>query len=252
MGKYNEALLNAKEALKLNSYLTDFKLYKTKDGTWGRVCLITDNTVRFPELLNNKESIWIRLGSASSSALNAEVYASDDLQNVYKQDLTAGSEDKRRSLFFLDGASKFGTKTVLFPGRVLWAPYVEINMGLNTAELFLTAAECEARIGDKVIAMQHINTLRNSRITNNQPLIAASNDEALLIVLRERRREMPFSGNTRLIDLKRLNKEARFAKTITHKQGETVYTLPANDKRYVLPLPPKVIDFNPSIPLYDR
>ena len=254
MGNYAEALTNAQEALKLNSYLTDYKLYTTKlSTTWGRVCLTTDNNIAFPDANKNNESIWIRLGSSSSSALNAEVYASEDLISTYAQDLPAGAVDKRKSLFFLDGSSKFGTtSTVYFPGRVLWGPYVDLNLGLSSSELFLIAAECEARVGDKAKAMEYINTLRNSRISNNQPLVAASNDEALRIVLRERRREMPYLGCTRLIDLKRLNKDPRFAKTITHVQGTDTYTMPANDKRYILPLPPKVIDLNSSIPQYER
>jgi starch-binding outer membrane protein, SusD/RagB family len=254
MGNYQEALTNSKEALKLNSYLTDFNLYTTKlSTTFGRVCLITDNLVGFPNADKNKESIWIRLGSASSSALNGEVYASSDLLSVYSQDLATGATDKRRTLFFLDGSAKFGTGTaVSFPGRVLWGPYVDQNYGLSSSEIYLTAAECEARIGDKNAAMQYLNTLRNSRIANNKPLTAATNDEALAIALRERRREMPYLGCTRLVDLKRLNKDPRFAKSITHIQGTDTYTLQANDKRLILPLPPKVIDYNPSLPQYER
>jgi len=128
MGNYTEALKNANEALKLNSYLTDYKLYTTKTGTtFGRVCLLTDNMAPFPDAHKNLESIWIRLGTASSGTFNAEGYASDDLLNVFKQDLPTGAIDKRRTLFYLDGSSLFGTKPVSFKGRVLDAPYFEPN-----------------------------------------------------------------------------------------------------------------------------
>jgi hypothetical protein len=90
------------------------------------------------------------------------------------------------------------------------------------------------------------------RIAGNQPLVAATKDDALRMALEERRRETAYQGSTRLIDLKRLNKDPRFAKTVTHKNGTETYSLPANDKRYILPLPPNVLEFNPSIPVYDR
>ena len=54
------------------------------------------------------------------------------------------------------------------------------------------------------------------------------------------------------LDLKRLNREEPFKKDILHTVGEYRYSLPANDERYVLPLPPAVISANPSIPVYPR
>lgn len=254
MGEYQKALTNANQALALNNYLIDYKLYTTKESTtFGRVCEIANNSVRFPDAQFNKESIWIRLGASSYGSLNGDVYASKDLQTVYNSNLSPGSEDMRFKLFFLNGRAKFGGgAAVLFPGRVLYGPYVEMNIGLSSPELYLIAAECEARVGSKEKAMQWLNTLRDARIANNVHLTAASNDEALLIALQERRREMPFLGCTRLVDLKRLNEDPRFAKTITHTQEANTYTLPAKDKRYVLPLPPNVVDLNPGIPQYER
>ncbi|WP_212001588.1 RagB/SusD family nutrient uptake outer membrane protein [Chitinophaga sp. HK235] len=251
MGDYKAALANANEALKLNSFLLDYKIYTNKNGTWGRVCTLSDSTA-FPDGNKNKESVWIRYGSSSSSHVFSEVYASTDLINAYKKDLPAGATDKRFALFFCHGKSNFGGGIVSFPGRELWAPYVEFNLGFATPELYLIAAECEARIGDPARAIQLMNTLRDSRIENNQPLVANTSDDALRLVLEERRREMPFMGSTRLIDLKRLNKDPRFAKTITHTQGVQTFTLPPNDKRYILPVPPKVLAVNPNIPQYER
>ncbi len=92
--------------------------------------------------------------------------------------------------------------------------------------------------------MQLINQLRNNRIKDHTPLTAANNDDALRQVLEERRRELAMSGMTRYIDLKRLNRDARFAKTVTHATAEGTFTLPANDAKYVLPIPPKVLRFN--------
>ena len=253
MGNYTEALKNANEALKLNSDLIDYSIYTTKKGTWDRVHYMVDKTVvPFPDVKDNKETILGRSGASSSSHLFTEVYASQDLLDTYKANLPNGAVDKRFSLFFLDGKSELGSTIVTFPGRVLWGAYVNFNTGFSTPELYLIAAECEARVGSKDKALDHLNTLRNTRIVGNQPLVAATNDEALKIALDERRREMPFLGITRLVDLKRLNKDPRFAKTISHVNGTQTFTLTPNDLRYVLPIPPKVLALNPGIPVYSR
>jgi tetratricopeptide (TPR) repeat protein len=252
MGKYAEALQNANEALKLNSNLIDYRTYTNKKGTWGRVCTIADQTVVFPRPNESKESIWSRFGTSSNGHVFTELYASTDLLDVYQKDLPANATDQRLKLFFCDGQANFGGAITVFPGRKLWAAYVEFNHGFGTPELYLIAAECEARVGSKDVALQHLNKLRDMRIAGNQPLVAATKDDALRMALEERRRETAYQGSTRLIDLKRLNKDPRFAKTVTHKNGTETYSLPANDKRYILPLPPNVLEFNPSIPVYDR
>lgn len=261
MGNYEEALKNANEALKLYSNLIDYDVYTTKKGTWGRVHYMDvdgKTAISFPDVKDSKETVWGRVAASSSSHIFTEVYASKDLLDTYKANLPVGAEDKRLSLFFLDGKSEFGSGIVSFPGRVLWGPYVDFNTGLGTAELYLIAAECEARVGSKDKALTHLNTLRTNRIVGNTPLVAATNDDALKIALDERRREMPYLGITRLADLKRLNKDPRFAKTITHETTNSdglvtsTYTLAPNDLRYVLPIPPKVLALNPGIPEYNR
>ena len=251
MGNYAEALKNAEEALKLNSDLIDYRSYTTKQGTtWGRV--VDNAAVAFPKIKDNKEYILARASGSSSSNIFTEVYASSDLIATYKADLPNGAVDKRFSLFFLENEANFGSKVIPFPGRVLWGAYVEFNIGFSTPELYLIAAECEARVGTKEKAVSYLNTLRNSRIIANVPLVANTNDEALRMALDERRREMPYLGITRLVDLKRLNKDPRFAKTITHTTETTTFTLTPNDLRYVLPIPPKVLALNPGIPVYSR
>ncbi|RAJ73465.1 SusD-like starch-binding protein associating with outer membrane [Chitinophaga dinghuensis] len=253
MGKYDEALTNARAALALNSNLIDYTLYTTQNGvTFGRVCLISNKDTRFPDAQLSNESVWVRFGSSSSSSVNAEVYVSSDLLSVFSKNLPSGAVDQRKNLFFCDGVSNFGLKPVNFPGRVLYAPYIDFNLGLSSADMILIAAECEARVGDKDQAVKYLNTLRDKRIKNNQQLAAATKDDALNLVLEERRRELCFIGCNRLIDLKRLNMDTRLAKTITHTQGTKTWSLPPNDNRYILPVPPKTLEFNSGMPLYER
>jgi hypothetical protein len=72
------------------------------------------------------------------------------------------------------------------------------------------------------------------------PFTANNTSEALNLVLQERRKETPFRG-LRWIDLRRLNNEGANI-TLTRKVKGQVYTLPPNDPRYVLPIPPDVIN----------
>ena len=59
-------------------------------------------------------------------------------------------------------------------------------------------------------------------------------------------------GYMRYVDLRRLNKEPQFAKTIVHKVGNEKWELPANDPRYIMPVPQNVLEYNPDIPQYER
>ncbi|OQP54416.1 RagB/SusD family nutrient uptake outer membrane protein [Niastella populi] len=110
--------------------------------------------------------------------------------------------------------------------------------GLATDEMYLIRSECKARLGDVSGAMADLNALLVKRWKTGLfvPVVANSTDEALVKILSERRKELCFRG-LRWTDLKRLNREPKFAKTLTRVVDTQVYTLPPNDPRYVLPIP---------------
>ncbi|MCS4225440.1 RagB/SusD family nutrient uptake outer membrane protein [Sphingobacterium sp. BIGb0165] len=252
-GKFKEALDNAKQALASNSNLIDYSLYTNKDKTtWGRVCLKTDNSIQFPDSRTNIEAVWSRLGTSSLGTQNAEFYASKELIDTYAKDLPAEAKDKRYELFFCRDQASFGPNLIKFPGRVLYAPYVEFSTGFNTSELFLIAAEAAARGGNIVEALGFLNTLRNSRIENNKALTANDPKVVLQLVLEERRREMPFTASDRLIDLKRLVIADNYKKSIKHPLASRVFEMESTDLRMIIPVPPKVLSLNPGIPQYER
>lgn len=229
LGNYKEALRYANESLKKNDYLLDIKQYSVVNpkGSIGRI--------NVPDRSANAENIYIRL-APYVFGLSTRVFGSQELVDLFDKE-----NDQRFLLYFTD--KPFGNPT----DNYLWMPYLNANLAMSTPEMYLIAAECEARIGSKDRAMSLINKLRDYRIFNNTPLTAATNDDALTLVLQERRRELTMLGLTRLIDLKRLNKDPRFAKTITRNaQGET-YTLAPDDPKYVLPIPLKVLRFNPDM-----
>lgn len=250
-GRYDEALKNAKLALAGNNRLYDHKPYQvtSQPMTWGRIKSIADPTKSFFYDLDNPECIYLRnFGTQISNTC----CVSGELRDLFRKDLPAGAEDMRRTLFYADNRADYGGTPTVFPGETTFGPWINHNYGFTSSEMMLTAAECEARIGSAAEAMKYINTLRDSRIKNNQPLAAASNDEALRLVLEERRRDLAFVGYHRLFDLKRLNREARFAKEVKHNVEGTIVILQPNDDKYILPVSQEVKDFNPGMPQYER
>jgi hypothetical protein len=75
------------------------------------------------------------------------------------------------------------------------------------------------------------------------PFTATNADDALAKILDERRKELVLRG-TRWMDLRRLNKDSRFAKTVLRKLYGITYLLPPNDNRYTFYIPQSVIDIS--------
>ena len=108
--------------------------------------------------------------------------------------------------------------------------------------MYLIRAEAAARAGLKDSALADLNRLLSTRWKTGTfvPYAAGSADQALDIILAERRKELIMRG-TRWFDLRRLNKEPRFAKTLVRIQNSTTYTLSPNDNRYTFLIPAQVI-----------
>ena len=121
-----------------------------------------------------------------------------------------------------------------------------LSSTISTNEIYLTKAECEARLNDKTSAMTDLNTLLINRWTTGKfiPYSAVSADDALVQILKERRKELVFTG-LRWSDLRRLNKDSRFAITLYRNLNGVQYSLPPNDPKYALPIPDKEIQLNP-------
>lgn len=258
MGKYSEALTNANEALKLSNTLVDYKLYTTQHSTFGRIILADNKDVEFPDEHYNPENIYTRM-LGGTSYLFKSVAASKELIDAFKENLTPDGKDMRFELFFLTDEANFkmdaNAAPEKFVGYTTFAPYLQLNAGFTTPEIYLIAAECEARVGSIDKALGHLNTLRDSRIKGNVHYVnqpAMTKQQALKLVIDERRREFAFSGIYRLVDLKRMNRETGFAKTITHSAEGQTWELPANDPRYIMPVPLNVLDYNSDMPQYER
>ena len=108
--------------------------------------------------------------------------------------------------------------------------------GLATDELYLIRAEAKARNNELTPALADLNHLRQRRCKGICPDLTSSDSNVVLdFVLKERRKELAFRG-LRWTDLRRLNKDARYAVTLNRVLDGETYTLPPNDKRYVFPI----------------
>jgi starch-binding outer membrane protein, SusD/RagB family len=142
--------------------------------------------------------------------------------------------DLRKIIFFRNnGNGSFAFKGSYEGGVLLFS-------GLATDEMYLTRAEANARQGNTANAMKDLNILLKSRWDSTfKNLTASTSNEALSLILTERRKELLMRG-LRWMDLKRLNLEGGNI-TLTRTVNGQTYTLPPNDPRYALPLPDDLI-----------
>ncbi|THU40290.1 RagB/SusD family nutrient uptake outer membrane protein [Niastella caeni] len=222
MHDYPKSLLYADSCLKLYDSLLDYNSLKTN--------------VTYPIPGLNKEVIF-------------QATISDDLQatmncivdsNLYK---SYNVNDLRKQLFYkvntAGQASFIGTYTGGTVGNASKA-----FGGIATDEIYLIRAECYARSGNTVAAMNDLNSLMSKRWKAGTfvPFTASNATEALTLILQERRKETPFRG-LRWVDLRRLNSEGANITLVRNANGQQ-YTIAPNDPRYVLPIPPDVISLS--------
>jgi hypothetical protein len=184
---------------------------------------------------NNEEVLYQSSLLSTTYAFYQSSFTVDStLYNSYSGD------DLRKALFFMTGSGGLPVPQYNYSGNA--AKF----SGLATDEVFLIRAECNARLGNKEAAMQDMNTLLTTRWNNTWPVpVINTAQEALNLVLTERRKELVYRG-LRWIDIRRLNNLQGNIGLTRWWEGKA-YTLPARDKRFVLPIPPDVIEVNNNI-----
>ena len=231
MGKYAEALTAAESALALQNTLMNLQDYQSYgDYSWPTVFQDTE----------------IMLSKQSSSYMYAPMVLSlsDELLNSFD------AKDLRYQLF--TRSLETMTYGSLTQGRAYCKEYLtgdSRNAGPTVPEMYVIKAECEARAGQAAKAMATINTLRKKRFTaaDYTDLTAADAQDALVKVLAERRRELMGRGGFRWFDLKRLNKDPKFAKTISRTYLGQTYTLEPGGNRYQFPFASIYFDYAPDL-----
>jgi hypothetical protein len=221
MSDYTNAGKYADIALSQNNSLLDFNT------------LSTIPNYSFPEItIGNPEMIFYARGTLLQIMSSDIQMVSPELYNSYQ------TNDLRKSMFYrTDATGNF------FTGK--YTGNVGFFSGLATNELYFIRAECAARAGDASTALSDLNAIMIKRWNKNsvyQPYILSNAEDALVIILKERRKELPFTSNTRWEDLRRLNREQRFSITLTRTINNINYSLAPNDPRYVYPIPPLEIE----------
>lgn len=219
MEDYNKSLLYADSCLNLKPDLMDYNELNPND--------------RYPVSHDNIENMFSCTLIRNLPVLFA--IADTDLYKSYDDN------DLRKSVFFkpYDGAPYFYGS---YDGSG------NLYSGIATDEIYLIRAECYAREGKTLKAMNDLNTLLIKRYKSGTflPLTATNANDALRLILEERRKELLLRG-LRWTDLRRLNKDPDFAITLTRVINGQIYTLPPNDPRYVYPIPDDIISFNPGM-----
>lgn len=224
MQSFAEAAQQAGLALGYRNTVLDLNAYAT--GT------------AFPRRLDNPEVILARQTNMPG---NHNLPLSNELLEKFQ------TNDLRYELYTRAGS----TFQPAFTGRGSWRARLfagdNVTTGITVPEVMLTQAEGLARTGQAGPAMNLVNALRQKRFrpADYVELAAANANEALRIVLDERRREL-FGTGLRWYDQRRLSIEPALAETETRVFKGNTYTLvPGN--RYVYPIPPKNIDLNPEL-----
>lgn len=225
MGKYQQAGLYADSALRIYSTLIDYNTLQKPLENSNPFVRFNDEVI-FQSMLPSKSITGI---GSTAGFVDTTLYAQ------YEEN------DLRKKLFF----AKVGDYYRL-SGR-----YSGISNGFGgfaTDELYLISAECKARAAKFAEAMQDLNTLLQTRWMSGTyiPFSAANETDALQLILAERRKQLLFRG-LRWTDLKRLNKDPRFAVTLSRVVTGTQYTLPPNDPRYLFLIPNDELFLNPLV-----
>ena len=216
MGEYDSAGVYAGKAISLHPDLMDFNDLNAAANA--------------PIASFNKEVIYHSVINKTLSTTRARIDTL--LYNSYD------NNDLRKAVYF-----RFFSNRYIFKGSYDGSDVAGgwFN-GIASDEMYLNRAEYYARNGDKDEALQDLNTLMIKRWRNNgtwMPILAASSEEALTIILSERRKELTQRG-LRWMDIKRLNKQGANI-SLRRIINATEYNLQPNDKKYALPIPEDVI-----------
>ncbi|GGE38969.1 SusD-like starch-binding protein associating with outer membrane [Pedobacter psychrotolerans] len=245
---FKREIAQAKDAceksLSYNNQIFDLVKYTTTQGGPSVTPIIAPNN---PEVLS-----YQYIQGYNETNFGYSWLISPELKALF------GTNDARFNMFFNTTSASFldiGSNAAYY--NVAYTRFFYPTVGLKTTEVYLMQAECLARQNDLPGAMAVVNRLREKRILSgvvNLP-VPASRKETMNIIINERRKEMVLGFN-RFLDLKRLNTEPEYAKTIVRTYplvNKTVpqqtYTLLPTSRLYVIPFPLNVLKKNPNLTL---
>lgn len=217
MGDYKAAEEFSNRCLAIQSSLVDLKNLKDL-GVNYPLASTPDNEI--------DELLFLTSTSNIAVLALARFNVATELLDSY-----TGGDLRREALFF-----SYNGKIVFGGGYT--AGY---NTGLGVNEVLLIRAECRVRRSDLAGALKDLNYLLKNRYDSSfESFSTMDADELLKRIIDERKKELVLRG-VRWEDLRRLNKEPKFAKTLVRVVEGQRYELPPNDPRYVWPIPDQEI-----------
>jgi len=230
MADYPNALINANAGLKIKNNLLDFNTLSA--GSLSPFLRFNTEVIFHSTVYRQNYMLEPGYGNENQALINPEIITSFEEGDLRKLILVKENTDVQNP----SGTYRFTGNYEPAAGSA------KLFNGLATDELYYISAECDARAGNTAAAMTDLNTVLRSRWSAGAYLdkVAESAQQALSMVLNERRKGLMMRG-LRWSDLRRLNKEQVFAKTVSRTVNGKIYSLPANDLRYVLLIPQEVI-----------
>lgn len=150
------------------------------------------------------------------------------------------NNDLRKAIYFRENAD--GTHVFRGDYDGIGTNSGFVFAGIVTDELYLTRAECHARLGDLKGAAADLNKLLHTRWREGtyEPHFWNTQQEAIRTILAERRKSLLGRG-ARWTDLRRLRKEPEYFTTPTRVINDQTYTLEAMSPRFTVAIPDEVI-----------
>lgn len=252
-GDYAKVIEHADNALKEKGVtLHDYNTMSTvTDNVWGNDGQVE---VNYPDIYFYAPSEYAKYEEFYYTRFlqtwnNPKFFPSEELLGLYDQ------ENDLRFVYLMVKNGAVANQITTTDGNYQYlmfktsTRYNLLPIGPSIAEVVLNKAEAQARQGDHMGAMTTLDLLREKRIRAGEDyhLTASNKDEAILKVLEERRRELPFV--MRWFDIRRfaynettiddVALEMDFF-TVENQQANVNemkhYSLPVKSRRYAVPI----------------
>ena len=233
----------AEKSLSYNNKIFDMVAYNTQGGP---------NVVAVPAANNIEVLSYMYMTGYTEMNFAYQYIISPELRTLF------GTNDARFNLFFNTTSTTNldqGSNTAYW--ATVYTKFFYPTVGMKTTEVYLMLAECYAREDKFTEAVDVLNTLRAKRILSGTVNLAVptTRKKTMDLVINERRKEL-LLGFNRFFDLKRLNTETEYAKTVTRvfpivnkTVPQKTYTLQPNSRLYIIPFPLSVLQKNPKLTL---
>ena len=249
MGNYEKALEYSEKSLQIKDFIYNYNTIYTGTPAVDKVKKISRITDE--EMLLHKTMV--------KSVRANDYYMIDTItfNKVYGgftkvNDSVTNNYDLRRVLWF-QGTNSAGSlnadraRYVFSRNRYGGDNAIVEYISVSTLEMYLTRAECNARLSNLDKALNDINKIRMNRFKTGTytPISSSGAGQAFVLneVLLERRREL-YGKELRLFDIKRLGLPVSHLKPGTMLPG---FNVPANDIKLVWPVHFHNIELNPEI-----